>query len=106
MKAGLLNQRIAVKRKSVVEGTYTDKEVWNEVFQTWASVEHDSGNREVQNKEIFYSDFVTFSIRDYHEVMDEDHIVWDGREYRIVNIFHNNESTYREIVLKTELVNK
>ena len=106
MKAGLLNQRIAVKRKSVIPGDYTDKEVWNEVFQTWGSVKHDSGAREVENKEIFFSDNVTFLLRVYHDVHDEDHIVWNGREYRIVNIFPNLESNYRQLEIKAELINQ
>lgn len=57
---------------------------------------------------MFYSDQVQFIVRYYicNDLDDEDHIVWQGREYRITNIYRNALTTNREITITTELVNK
>lgn len=108
MGAGEYNQRICLLRKSIQIGDYTDKEVWSEYRFTKAAVKHMGGNREEQNNEMFYTDQVQFIVRYYicNDLDDEDHILWQGREYRITNIYRNPLTTNREITITTELVNK
>lgn len=106
MRAGQYNQIVDVLRKTIEEGDYTDKEVWKPVYHTKAGVRHNAGGRNIENQEIFFTDTVDFTLRYYVDVQDEDHILWDGREYRILNIFRNFDSTFREINIKTELINK
>jgi SPP1 family predicted phage head-tail adaptor len=106
MRAGFYNQPVTVKRKTLISGDYMDKEVWEPVYHTKAQVKHLDGTREEQNKEMFYTDNLMFTVRYYVDVQDEDHIEWNGNDYRILNIFKNFESTFREINIRAELINK
>ena len=106
MHAGEFNKIIQIAKKTVELGEYTDHEVYQVVKTTKACVRHLNGGRDIQNSEIFYSDQVQFIIRYYHDIDDEDHIIYDGREYRITNIFRDSDSTVREIQINAELVNK
>ena len=71
-------------------------------------MKHIGGNREEQNNELFYTDSVEFTVRYYiaQDLDDEDHILWQDREYRITNIYRDPLTTAREIKITAELVNK
>ena len=106
MKAGFYKENVIVLRKQVVEGDYTDKEEWVDVYHTKASVKYVSGDRRLDNTEVFYSEHYDFTLRAYVDIQDEDRIRWQGKDYRILNIFRNTDSTYNQIDVKCELINK
>ena len=107
MHAGEYNQIVKLLRKESIENDYTQTIVWKEYRSTRANVKHVQGNREEQNSEIFYTDLIEVTIRYYHcqDIDDEDHISWQGREYRITNIFRDSITTAREIKITAELIN-
>lgn len=106
MHAGEYNRIIQICRKQTVESEYTDHDVFQVIKTTKAAVRHLNGGRETQNSEIFYSDQVQFIIRYFHDIQDEDHIIFDDKEYRITNIFKDSQTTVREIQITAELINK
>lgn len=107
MQSGEYNQLILILRKTIESGAYTDKESWCKLLQTKAAVRHLGGAREEQNSERFYTDTVEFIVRYYigNNLDDEDHILWQDREYRITNIYRNPLTTNREITITAELIN-
>lgn len=104
-RAGLLDERIVIKRPTLVTNEYGEKvETLEVVTCTRANVIDDNGNRGLVNNEIFYSYSKTFQVRHYIDVQDEDIIEWQGREYRIISVEHRRKEV--DIMVKTELINK
>ena len=69
MRAGTLNEIIAIYRQMEVQSDYGDISTsYNFLQFTRASVEHSLGNRKIQNEEIFYDYSKTFTVRIYVDV--------------------------------------
>lgn len=106
MKAGLYNKKCIIMRKRVISGDYRDKEVWENHYETKCNFVWTSGSRNIENKEIFYSNLATVTVRSYVDVEDEDHLMIDSAEWRILALNRQNDSTHNCIVLNVEKVNK
>ena len=106
MKAGLLNKNCIIMRKTVITGDYRDREVWEEHFRTKCQFIWNSGNRQTENNEIFYSNVATVVVRSYVDVQDEDHILIDNVEWRILAINRQNDTQHNCITINVEKINK
>ena len=104
MRAGLLTERIEILQPDVATNDFGEETTnWVSIYTTKARLVHTGGNRTVQNDEIFYSYTKTFQIRNYVPVQEYDRILWNGKQYRILDI--EPEKQQQQITIKTELVN-
>ena len=105
MRAGLLNETIAIYRQMEMQSDYGDISTsYKEVNTTRAKVEHKLGNRTIQNDEIFYDYSKTFVVRFYVDVVDTDRIKYGTKFYRVISIEPDKEKQQKTIL--TELVNE
>lgn len=105
IRAGSLNEKIQVL------GLETFKNVYGEMedryvlkCNTRAAVLQNSGTRTDENGETYYDYTKQFELRIYVPIDDYDHIMYDGKEYRIINI--NRDKYQRKIVVDCEMVKK
>lgn len=104
MRAGLLTERIEILKPDVSTNDFGEETTdWISIYTTKARLVHTGGNRTVQNDEVFYSYTKTFQIRNYVSVQEYDRILWNGKQYRILDI--EPEKQQQQITIKTELVN-
>lgn len=106
MKAGLYNKKCTILRKTIVAGDYRDREAWVPIRETKCNFVWVAGNREVQNTEMFYSKTARITLRSYIDVEDEDHIIVDSVEYRVISINRETDTTHNAITVNVEKVNK
>ena len=105
MRAGLLNEIIAIYRQQEVQSEYGDiSTTYVQVSTTRAKVNHSQGKRELQNEEIFFNYSKTFIVRIYVDVRDADRIKYGDKFYRVTSIEPDAHSQQKIIV--TELVNE
>jgi len=103
MRAGLLTEPIEIWEKTIVKNDYGEEtETWALKYSTRARLIHDGGSRMIQNDEVFYAHSKTFEVRHYVPVDDYDKIIWDNKEYRILNIEPDRERNNKRI--KAELI--
>lgn len=104
MRAGLLKEKIDIITPNITTNDYGEQTTeWEHKYSTRARLIHTSGNRIEPNGEIFYSYTKTLEIRDYVPVDDFDRIVWNEKQYRILDI-EPDEGQMKKI-LRVELVN-
>lgn len=106
MKAGLYNKQCTILRKTVVIGEYRDKEAWVPVRETRCNFAWIAGNREIDNTEMFYSQTARITLRSYVDIEDEDHIIVDAVEYRVISINREIDTTHNAITVNVEKINK
>jgi head-tail adaptor len=108
MRAGAYNKRITISRKTSVKDEFGAlKSTYEEIKTTWANVQYLTGNRIEDNKEIFYTKQVKFTVRSYVDIVDEDRINYKSGTYRIITINDkSSDTTYNEKEIITELINK
>lgn len=107
MRAGLLNEVIKVEKQVVDRGDYgeSDYTEWETFIEkTKAQVTYGSGNRELINNEIFFSQDVTFTVRIYHQIKEDMRIIWKNKKYRILSLEENKPQ--QSLTIKTELINE
>jgi SPP1 family predicted phage head-tail adaptor len=105
MRAGTLTENISILKPNVTTNDVGEQTTEYIVkLTTKAKVEFDSGNREIENREIVYNYSKTFKTRYYIEVDEYDRIHWNNKQYRILSIEPNRQ--YQELTIKTELVNE
>lgn len=105
MRAGIINEIIAIYRQMEVQSDYGDISTSYQFMNfTRASVEHSLGNRKIQNDEIFYDYSKTFTVRIYVDVQETDRIKYRGKFYRVISIEANTHQQ-KQLIL-TELVNE
>lgn len=104
MRAGLLKEDITIKTSQIETNSFGEEtESWVVKYKTKARLVHDGGTRMLDNSEIWYSATKTFEVRMYVPIDEYDHIVWKGKEYRILNI-EPMDAQWKKII-KTELIN-
>lgn len=104
MKAGLLKEKIDVITPKIITNDYGEQTTeWELKYSTRARLIHTSGNRIEPNGEIFYSYTKTLEVRSYVPVDDFDRIIWNGKQYRILDIEPNVEQMKK--IIRMELVN-
>lgn len=108
MRSGRLNNFIVIEEKKTITNEYGEEEqiIYSEKIRTRCDVLNDSGNRENENGEIFYSYTKTFIFWDYFDkVIDEfDRLVYKGKPYRIItkDLVKDDKLLY----VRTELMNE
>lgn len=101
MRAGLLKEIITIQSSTLFKNSYgEEKETWFDKCTTRARLIHDSGSRQTTNNEIFYSHRKTLQIRPYIKVDDFDKILWNGKEYRVIDIEPNKEQQMQIITIE------
>ena len=73
-------------------------------YQGKAAVKYKSQDRTNENSEIFYSTVIEIKVRHYVPVEEEDRIMWNGKQYRILSLIP--DSKRREITIIGEKVNE
>lgn len=106
MIAGNLNEVIEIEELQVVKNEYGEEQTKNYVhkMRTRAEVRYNSGNRILDNNELFFNYDITFTIRYYHNINELDRIIWNGNKYRIMSIERNRQ--YQLINLRCVLINE
>ena len=106
MEAGKLTERITIQRQDVVRDVYgSTTTTWTDVVTDLpAAVGYVSGNREIDNEEIFHGRITTFTIRWRGSVSETMQILWDDLKYRILSI--DRRTHRREYYIRTELINE
>lgn len=106
MKAGLYNKLCTIMRKRVITGDYRDKEVWEPLRTTKVNFQWTAGDRKVDSTELFFSHSATITLRSYIDIQDEDHVMIDDVEYRVITINRDKSTQYNQITAKIDAVNK
>lgn len=105
MQAGKLKEIITVRKPIIVKDEYGSTQTeWVEVFTTRANVIHQSGNKQVENYEVFHTYTKIFEIRLFHFVDEKMRISYNGKNYNILSIEPNKE--LQKIIIITELLNE
>lgn len=107
MRAGAYNKNVEILRKEATVSEYgTDKVEWKSIYKTRASVSYVTGARTEENREIFFSEQVIFTLRSYIQIEDEDRILYKGKQYRVLSINFEDDTTRNDIKVTTEKVNE
>ncbi len=88
MRAGLLTEVISVEKPIIGSNEYGATPTQWETFigKTKANVTYTSGNRLIENNEIFFAYEVIFTVRIYHQINEQMRIIWKNKKYRILSI--------------------
>lgn len=87
MEAGNLQERIYFERCIVTKNEYGHEDyTYEPAFSTRAQVIYNSGDRQIENQEIFYPNTLTFKCRFYVPVEDLMRIKYKDLYYRILSI--------------------
>lgn len=104
MRAGILKEKIEIITPQITTNDYGEQTTeWVSKYSTRARLVHINGNRIEPNSEIFYSHEKTLEVRNYVPVDDFDRIIWNEKQYRILDI-EPDESQMKKII-RVELVN-
>lgn len=105
MIAGLLTQRIKVITPQLIKNDFGEEEtIWVDKYTTRARLVHKNGNRAIENNEVVYDYSKTFEIRSYVPIEDFDRIIWNNKQYRILDIEPNEKNMNK--IINVELVNE
>lgn len=105
-RAGLLTQIIKVLSPSSTTNSFGELiQTFTPTYRTRARVDHQSGNREIENNEIYYAYTKTFQVRSYVPVTEKDLIEYKGKRYRIITIEDRKEDE-NDKILTTEQINE
>ena len=105
MEAGKLNQkvdfyRLIVDKDEFGHETYT----YEKSFSTKASIKYNSGNRLIENQEIFFDNTLTFVVRSYCPVLDTDRIKYRDKYYRILSVNDEYNNRNQKVII-AEIIN-
>lgn len=100
MKAADLFERIDIYELKITDSPFGDtKRQWKKKYSTRARVNYSSGNRTIENDEIFFMVDREFIMRHYVPIVDTDIIVWKDEKWRVLTIDHNRQ--YKDIIVRT-----
>ena len=104
MRAGLLREVITVQGITETKNGFgAITQSWVDKFSIRAQV-FATGNREVQNSEIFNNYTLTFTVRVFPVITEKDRLIYDGKKYRILSIVKN--ITLQSRIIIGELINE
>ena len=87
MNAGRLNETLEIWKPTITRDEYgNQKTTFAFAFSTRCDHIYKSGNREIDNDEVVYIYSKTFVVRIYHNIDEFDHIKYNGKFYRILEI--------------------
>jgi len=105
MNAGLMDELVTVQQFSTTTDANTGEKIrnWSTYSTAWARVvESESGNENVDADRIEHKQTVVFTLRHDAGINTKMRIVWEGKNYNIVNIADLARRMY--LVIQTELV--
>jgi len=104
MRAGLLKELIQIITPQLEINDFGEQTTeWVNKYETRARLIHTNGGRVNSNGEIFYSHMKTFEVREYVPIDDFDRIVWNDKQYRILDIEPDDDQMKK--IIRVELVN-
>lgn len=88
MQAGLLNESIIWESPEIRPNEYGNGQetVWLTRARTRAKVELKGSDRTAENGEIVFLQSAVFTVRYYHNISEEDRIIYKSKPYRILGI--------------------
>lgn len=105
MNAGKLTEQIEIFTPIITKNDVGEQATEYKLkLSTKANVQHNKGNRDIENNEVVYNYSRTFEVRIYVDVSEFDRIKWKNKYYRILDIDTNKE--LQQITILTELVNE
>ena len=105
LRAGLLNEYITFRKRVITRDDFGEQSsVWQNVISTRARVVRISGNRTMENNEVWHPTSLQFIIRSYHNIDNEMEIVYNGNRYNIV--FIDVQRTNQLTTITAELINE
>lgn len=105
MKASDLNERIDIYEQVTTRTLSGAVNIdWQIKYSCRARINYSSGNRIIDNDEIFYTVDRDFIVRSYVPVIDTDEIRWDNKRWQIRSIDKNRE--YNNQVIHTTKINE
>ena len=106
MRSGFYSSPIKIERKEVITSDYgTDRIAWKTIYNTKAKVDYVNGDRTEENREVFFTQYLKFTVRQYIKVENEDRIIYDSNKYRILSIERRGNTTQNDVIITTELIN-
>lgn len=105
MRAGLLKEQIEIITPIITTNDYGEQTTeWVSKYKTRARLIHTSGSRVEYNSEVFYSHIKTLEVRNYVPIDDFDRIVWNDKQYRILDI--EPDEAQMKYIIRVDLVNE
>lgn len=108
MRTGKLNDFIIIEGLKTITNEYGEEEntIYTEKLRARCDVVNDSGNRELNNGEVFYSYNKTFILWDYMDkhIDEYDRIKYKDKYFRIITKDVVKET--KTLYVKTEMVNE
>ncbi len=105
MRAGLLNEPIVVERQHIHRNEYGEEQsVWECHISTRAAVDWKGGTNTFENDERVFTRSLTFIVRIYHDIRNDDRIIYNSQKYRIMSI-EKRKNEMRQIIT-AELINE
>ena len=105
MDSGFLKDRIQIYEQAITRTpTGATNVEYNYKCSCRARVNWSTGNRTINNEEIFYSTDREFIVRAYVPVIETDEIRWNNQRWQILSIDHNKK--YNNILIRTTLLNE
>lgn len=86
MKAGRLDRRLTVLRRSLTNGQWNPEETWSAVATVWARKQHGGEDERYAADERYAERVVTFETRYFANVVETDRLRCDGQEFDILGI--------------------
>ena len=104
MDSGFIKDRIEIYKQVTTRTATGATDITNEYrCSCRARVNWLTGNREVNNDEIFYAIDRDFIVRSYVPVEETDEIRWNNQRWQILSVEHNKK--FNNIIIKTQLLN-
>lgn len=105
MKAGLLKEKISIYKPIVTKSDHGAQKLTYDLYYTTRShVIHNSGSRDNESGEIFYSNSKTFIVRHYVPVNEHMQVEYNGKRYKIISIVPNK--WYGNLEIYAEAINE
>ena len=105
MNGGRLTEVITIERPSIAQNDFGANNLqWQKHIQTRADVQYESGTRATENDEVIFSYNKIFTIRYYHDIDEQDRIIWNNKKWRILSI--EPDKAKQLITIRTELINE
>lgn len=104
MRAGLLKEVINIYKPTVTKTETGAQKLTYELYYTTRShVMHNSGSRDNESGEIFYSNNKTFVVRTYVPINEHMVIEYNSKRFKIISIIPNK--WYGNLEIYTETIN-
>ncbi len=105
MQAGLLNEIILIERNHLHRNSYGEEQsAWELHIKTRARIDFRGANNVIENDERVFTRSLTFIVRIYHDIRNDDRIIYNSQKYRIMSI-EKRKNEMRQIIT-AELINE